>query len=453
MSFPRARRLFAVAARFAWPLLAWGAIPALLLAGIFFFKAGILAIGAYALLIILVLARVMIAFWSAPLVCERELSEDVVRIGEHVKVMVKLTNKAAWPILWLYAEETLPAKMPKEGTTRRLLFLPPGRSFHLHYRITPVKRGCHQIGPLVIETGDIFGLFRKSRIEPHRAYVTALPDYTVIDEVRLGERRKLGSLAARRSIFEDTTSIRGLREYRRGDPMKRIHWKASARLDELYTRIHDPITEAGAVIVLDFHQATWDTAKRFVPNEIKPPHEHGVEVAATIARYLHDGGWKVGLFCNGRDPLGLPGWSLAQLRAGDSLGEALSAARGKRKDERLAPISIPARAGGDQFNVIHENLGRIELSDGLRIEELLPLELPHIPRDQTLIVVTGDVTDPFIEAIARARALGYRVMLMIVNNPEAHDRAFNDILPTGAELYRMDEDWRLKEIATGREYY
>ena len=221
----------------------------------------------------------------------------------------------------------------------------------------------------------------------------------------------------------------------------------------MHTRIHDPVTEAGAVIVLDFHRDTWNLAGRFVPHEIKAPEEHAVEVAATIARYLCDGGWKVGLFSNGRDPLGVPGWSIAQLKAGESLGEALNNARGRQRDERLEPLSIAAKAGEDQFSLIHENLGRIELSDGLRIEEVLPLELAHVPRDQTLIVVTGDITDDFVEGMAKARHLGYRVMLMIVNNPAAHDKAFEVLLPYGVEVYRMDEDWRLKEIATGRSYY
>lgn len=437
-----------------WLLLAWGVLPAALVAAIVFFKAGILAIGLYGLLILLVLARVMIACWGAPLACERELSDTVVRIGEHVKVLVRLTNRAPWPVLWLYAEETLPARMPREGTTRRLLFLPPGRSFHLHYRITPVRRGCHMIGPLVIETGDIFGFFRRSRIDPRRDYVTALPDYTVIDEVRIGEPRKLGAMAARRSVFEDTASVRGLREYRRGDALKRVHWKASARLDQLYTRLCDPIAEAAATIVLDFHRDAWARGGRFLAETHKPPEEYAVEISATIARFLHDGGWKVGLFCNGRDPLGRPGLSLAQLTVADEpLSEALSQARETGPDPRLAPIAIPARAGEEQFALIHENLGRIELTDGLPLAELLPLELPHIPRHHTLVVVAGDVSDAFLLALRSARALGYRVMLMSVNNPEAHDKAFELLLPYGIEVYRMDEDWRLRELATGRSYY
>ena len=67
--------------------------------------------------------------------------------------------------------------------------------------------------------------------------------------------------------------------------------------------------------------------------------------------------------------------------------------------------------------------------------------------------VKKETVDEFVVGIGRARLLGYRVMLMIVGNPEAHDRAFEELLPQGVEVYRMDEDWRLREIATGRDYY
>jgi hypothetical protein len=58
-------------------------------------------------------------------------------------------------------------------------------------------------------------------------------------------------------------------------------------------------------------------------------------MACSICRYLSDGGWKLGFFSNGRDPLGLPGITMAQARVTESLSEALEAARQGRVDNRL----------------------------------------------------------------------------------------------------------------------
>lgn len=431
------------------PFLLWTALAAVLLVLIFVFRAGILAICLYAFLILLALAGSMTRFWLKPIRCERELSQDVANAGDRVKVITRLTNTAPWPILWLYAEESLPADMSVQGTTKRLLFLLPKRSFFLIYSLMADRRGCHQIGPVVLETGDVFGLFKKFRVDKRRDFVTVLPNYNVIEEFQVGGHRRLGEMGAERSIFEDPSRIRGIREYRRGDAMKRIHWKASARTGRLCTKIYDPVVESAATVVLDFHRDSW---KEAIPTSDKPADEMAVEIACTICRYLSDGGWKVGFFSNGRDPLGVPGVTMAQARAAETLTGALEAARSVRSDDRLEPISIPARSSPDHFSVIHENLGRIELSDGLPIEALLMDELAHIERHQALVVIVSRVTDDFVSGILRIRELGYRVMVFVVCDHHSHEKAFETLLPHGVEVYRMDEEWRLREIATGRKF-
>lgn len=433
------------------PLVKWLALAAAFLLAILVFRAGLLAVFAYAFGGVLLAARMMPAIWLRPIEVKREVSGEVLEIGDRVRVDVSIRNRAGYPILWLYVEETLAERFPTKGTTRRLLFLPPRRTFHMIYTMIMTHRGCHAIGPLVLETGDVFGLFKKCRVDPRRDYVTVLPIYHVVEEFQVGTRRRLGDISVTRSLFEDPSSIRGIREYRTGDALKSIHWKSSARTGELRTKIYDPIMEAGATIVLDFHKDSWTTPNY---NDLsRDPAEMAIQIACTIVRYLWDGGWKVGFFTNGRDPLGLAGLTMSEARATESLTEALEAAKEPRKDERLAPISIPARRAPEQFDVIRENLGRLRLSDGLRIEETFIEELPHIPRDQALVYVTGEVTDDFISAVARIREHGYRIMLFVVCNDEAHDRAFDTLFPIGVEVFRMDLDWRLKEIATGRQSF
>ena len=47
----------------------------------------------------------------------------------------------------------------------------------------------------------------------------------------------------------------GIRNYRSGDDIRTIHWRASARHDELMVRLEEPVSHGGAVVMLD-HRAT-----------------------------------------------------------------------------------------------------------------------------------------------------------------------------------------------------
>ncbi|MBN1899710.1 DUF58 domain-containing protein [Candidatus Sumerlaeota bacterium] len=427
-----------------------GVLPVFLVALFFFLKMGLLILCLYAFFFLVIISRVMVGLWLKPLDVKRELSGDVVSIGQSVQVILKIRNPHFWPVFWAYVEETLPQNMPLEGVSKRLLFLPPKHVFHLYYSVKINKRGCHALGPLVVETGDLFGLFRKTRVDKKRDFVTAVPEYSVIEEYQVGQNRWLGDYTAERSIFDDPSRIRGVREYRRGDALKRIHWKSSARAGRLYTKVFDPVMEASATVVLDFHKDSWKGARPDQKGQMAS--EVAVQTACSICRYLWDGGWKVGFFSNGRDPLGIPGITIAQARASDSFSEALHAARMGWKDESLAPISIRARRFQDQFQIIHENLGRIEISDGLPIETLLFEELPYIERQQVIVVLTGVITDSFISGMLRVRALGYRMMIFVINNAIAQDVAFDAFVPHGIEVYNLEHERRLKEVATGRRF-
>ena len=427
------------------------AAPVGLLILFYYIEAGLLAICLYAFVFIMYGSWMMVHFWLRPLKCERVVSDEVVRIGDGVRVVLKIRNPYPWPILWAYVEESLPRNMPKEGTTKRLLFLPPRRTFHLYYSIKIMHRGCHQLGPLIVETGDVFGLFRKSRLDKKRDFVTAVPEYKVIEEFKVGQRRWLGDFTAKRSLIEDPTRIRGIRDYRRGDALKRIHWKSTAHTGRLLSKLYDPVVVAGATVILDFRRDSWKDNLAAREDEM-PSQEIAIQAACSICRYLWDGGWKLGFFSNGRDPLGLPGVTLSQAKSSDSLTQALEAARMGIKDDRLEPISIRAKYSRDQFTIIHENLGRIALSDGLPIESVLMGELPYIERQQVLVVLTGDVSDSFISGMLRVRALGYRMMVFVVRNTVAHDRAFEALAPSGIEVYDLEHERRLSEIATGRRF-
>ena len=450
-------------------MLLWIVAPSALVVLLFILKAGLMALCVYAFILLLAAARLMTALWMRPLVCTRTLSEEVIRIGETVKVVVRIYNPYWWPILWAYVEETLPEKMRYEGTVRRLLFLLPRQAIHLFYSVTISRRGCHALGPLVFETGDVFGLFRKLRLDRRRDFVTAVPNYTEIEEFHVGQHRLLGVYASERSLFDDPTRIRGIREYQRGDALKRIHWKSTAHSGRLLSKIYDPVEVAGATVVLDFHRESWAEAeaqararaeeraragaRTDVWEDARAPHETALEAACSICRYLWDGGWSVGLLSNGRDPLGIPGVTLAQARSTETLSEALETARMGWKDDRLEPVFIPARRGPEQFPLIHENLWRLELTDGLPIEGALLDQIPHIERQQVLVVLTGDVSDGFIAGLGRVRALGYRIMVFIVRNTVAHDRAFEALIPHEIEVFDLDHERRLSEIATGRRFF
>jgi uncharacterized protein (DUF58 family) len=89
----------------------------------------------------------------------------------------------------------------------------------------------------VVESGDPLGFFRSRRPSHDTEMALVLPRFASLS--RRPEVRELeASVAAPRA--GSGTELFGVREYRPGDSLRRIHWRSSARHGELVVREYEP---------------------------------------------------------------------------------------------------------------------------------------------------------------------------------------------------------------------
>nr|WP_281419225.1 DUF58 domain-containing protein [Marinobacterium ramblicola] len=86
-------------------------------------------------------------------------------------------------------------------------------------------------------------------------------------------------------------SFAGVREYRRGDSMRHIHWRASARRGEWIVREYEQIENVELIVVLDAQP------EANVGRGRESCFEYAVRIAASLAQFAIDNGHRVGVFC------------------------------------------------------------------------------------------------------------------------------------------------------------
>lgn len=191
--------------------------------------------------------------------------------GDSIDVTVHITMRSWLPLAWLVLHDqvtqigagadssSLRLFDQGMGITSRLIarhskFIIPGtrQEFTYQYRLRGLGRGSYHFPQLQLRTGDIFGWFTKTRTvrtaDPLLVYPAQVPwtlssvsyfvphvaceqqDWRVIDAVQPGTE---------------------LREYQPGDPWRRIHWKASARLGRFQLRLPEQEGEQAAALILD----------------------------------------------------------------------------------------------------------------------------------------------------------------------------------------------------------
>ena len=386
-----------------------------LLAVGFAFDLGLLVYPMYVLLAVMLLSRYLARQWIDGLDAHRATSRARAEIGDKLAVINTLKNTGSLPVPWIIWEDSLPRdalrqQAPRIKVERRrlgIIRLSPRGEQALMYQVTFLMRGYYQIGPLLVESGDLFGLHRRYRVlsEPH--YVLVPPKVVPMLGYDISSRRPIGEVRMTHRLFEDPTRVFGVRQYMHGDPLNRIHWKATARTGELHSRIYEPSTVAGATILLDFHRERYTSRGE--------PHrsEMAVMAAAGIANAVCQLGQQVGMVTNARDAADRireeghrQEFMTRELAQADVAMQSTS--------DRLRPVQVETRRGAEQFSQILTTLARAELTDGLTLPQLVTETASQIPRDASVVAILPDVPEETAIALGNLRRQGFAVTALII---------------------------------------
>jgi uncharacterized protein (DUF58 family) len=128
---------------------------------------------------------------------------------------------------WRWLIERRSPERPREQPVGRLA---PGERAVLKLSLRPRRRGRLELAGLVLARSDALGLARGLARLPAPGAVTALPRRYRLPAIALPGRRRFqqGGVALATSVGDSEEFI-GLREYRPGDPLQRVHWKSTAR--------------------------------------------------------------------------------------------------------------------------------------------------------------------------------------------------------------------------------
>ena len=406
----------------------------------------------YTLLGVMLVSRWMARAWVNNLSALRECNRYSVNEGDTVAVVINLRNAGRLPVAWVLIEDLLPRRafvyQPPSLTVighRTELAMLNGRAGHtMFYQLRCNRRGYHQIGPLVVETGDLFGLHRRYRVLTTPHFLMVYPTVVPLEGFELASRRPIGEVRISHRLYEDPTRIAGVRRYQAGDPLNRIHWRATARTGEFHSKVFEPSCVVGATIMLDFHRDGYDPSHEPYRSEL------AVTAAASLANAVYEIDQQIGLVTNGRDAadrIRQEGWDY-DIR---SRKAARRAAGMLEESDRLQPIVVETRRGPEQFMQIMDTLARVELTDGLSFAQLVVETAGRLPRDATVVALLSSPTIETAVALGELRRKGLAVTA-ILNLYEDGDfeRASAQLSAEGIEARHLKQAENLPTLC--REY-
>ncbi|HEU5299220.1 MAG TPA: DUF58 domain-containing protein [bacterium] len=346
--------------------------------------------------------------------------------GETVTLTVEVTNRKILPLAWLEVIDELPVELePQKG---RVIPSMRQRRQHIvnlfsvrwyerirrHVTLRCTARGYFPLGPARLRSGDIFGFTVRGVDVERTDYLLVYPKVVPLHALGLPAMHPLGDLPVRRTVLDDPTRIIGVRGYAPTDPIRRIHWKATARAQELRSKLYEPTTAHRLAVFLNL-----DTLGRYAEYRgfVRALLEMNILTAASIASWAIGQGHLTGLYANGYLPHGLR-W-----------------------------IRIPPSSGSAHLAGMLEALAKVFPTPVMPVGDLMQLEAPSLPWGTTAVVVTAVTDAPLQAGVVRLLEAGHGVALVLVG-----DEAEPLPLPVPTHRVTARRGWQaLEELAVAPE--
>jgi len=357
---------------------------------------------------------------------ERVLQDDRLFAGETLPVVLRFRNPTGAPISWLQYLESRPVELAAQPLSG-ICTLEAGETAEVRYVIYARRRGRYAIGPLRWTAGDPFGLFRVqgelANLTPFVVYPRVVP----LPELGLPAQLPMGDLATRARLFEDPAWIAGARPYQPGDPMRRIHWAATARTGQLASRQYRHAVLLPACVCLNLNREDYD--------HFATQAELAVTAAASLAHYLVERRQQVALLATGVDPdaAGADAAARAAVPAEEAAGPAGAETASARPEAQS--VFLPLRQGDMAVGAILEVLARIEGASGQDFARAVAEHARLLPRGTLLCLVTPRETPALAALCARLPREGRPVLLFVLDGASG-----------ARDGYHV---WRLSEIRPG----
>ncbi|MFH1519594.1 MAG: DUF58 domain-containing protein [Candidatus Omnitrophota bacterium] len=331
---------------------------------------------AYFLLSVTVVSLVwlFLTYFTVHLQLSRKMVSRVTE-DDTLEVAAQIRNVSFLPVFNFGLEENFTCTQPNQEKKRFFVsYLGSKSSCEIKYDYLCFKRGEYKMGPFVVYFFDPLNLFFLKRTYHVYSEVVVYPQIFKIEKFPALTRSILpwfGIETARSSGDDD--EFYGVREYKDGESVKKIHWISSARKNKLIVKQFQLQSFFGTTIIFNLEKAkNLGEGKESVA-------EYIIKVAASVANYLTERGVSIELLAH--------------------IGEI---------------VHLPFNKGQEHLENILRVLAVAQVESRISFREAFEEFARYIPNDSSLVAVMSDQDYTDLPRMVSLHSRGVSLIPLIV---------------------------------------
>jgi uncharacterized protein (DUF58 family) len=260
------------------------------------------------------------------------------------------------------------------------------------------KRGEHTLGPLKLKVSDPLGFFLFTCEYPLFSHMVVLPKSLEIPELQVRAGGSFGEYQYEGSgVRGSGTDFHGVREYKHGDELRRVHWASTARHGRLNVIEFEHRRAQDSILAIDLKRGS----------EVHPGRYSSLEYAIRIAAGVAEQTLTLG--------------SAARILAAGIEG----------------PASTPG-AGFDQLYVVLDALARMQADRTESLADAILAQMDSISKDSVVTCLSSTIDEKLAVCAQLLSPRGVKLHMVLIeiagSRSRGDDAAISQLMASGASI-------------------
>jgi len=276
------------------------------------------------------------------------------------------------------------------------------KEYHFDYKC--MYRGSFEIGVYAFEIKDFLGIFCLTRRNPTPLLLTVYPRIINLESFILNSNCMPVQFSTLNNRQRDSSEIQDIRKYMYGDSLKKVHWKLTAKVNDLMVKKYQSSANASVNLILDTKNFGLSSKKNAV---IEDKH---IETAIAVLKYCIDNNFSVNVFYYEKE--------MRIIRCQNLL----------------------------DFESVYRVLARLQFNQHANINGILEAQLKNtVNNNPAIVIISSNVNRELYELLCSAHFTGCDVILIYISpeeitcakTPEA-EKIFSALTEAGIKAYSIN---------------
>lgn len=246
----------------------------------------------YSVVLVLVLGIIHIILQRVTMKINLDVGHDIFKTGDVLSLKILVKSFSAFPAAYMLVENSAVSNF-KKNYNGNIAFFNYHKEKCFSNDLELKVRGVYDFSKTNILFTDLFCIMKINKHFAREKFIKVYPRVYGINEENFKGKNILQDAFKNIAISEESNEIRDLRLYRDGDSLKKVHWKLSAKHNELYVKNFSAVVSRDTNIILNMNKEDEEDYDLI--------EEQMIDLSVSLINYLQSKKFKIKLFINNEE--------------------------------------------------------------------------------------------------------------------------------------------------------